>query len=128
MASFEIPEVEFFMNAGTLGGKFTTIEGILKDCRDNLSQVCPFFSGGDSERKDKLGKLKETLDKLEQIQNGQMLNVTVILDDPSGNSYLQNVYAPEDDPNMIVEHYVRDHDQNEMLGLNDMKTENYTHE
>ena len=37
-ASFEIPELDFYMNAGTLGGKFTTIEGILKDCRENLSQ------------------------------------------------------------------------------------------
>lgn len=38
----------------------------------------------------------------------------------------KNVYAPEDDPNMTIEHYERNYDQNEILGLNDMKTENYT--
>uniref|UniRef100_A0A2I3RN75 Zinc finger protein 259 n=1 Tax=Pan troglodytes TaxID=9598 RepID=A0A2I3RN75_PANTR len=48
-----------------------------------------------------------------------------IMDDPAGNSYLQNVYAPEDDPEMKVERYKRTFDQNEELGLNDMKTEGY---
>lgn len=38
---------------------------------------------------------------------------------------LQNVYAPEEDPEMKVEHYKRTFDQNEELGLNDMKTEGY---
>jgi zinc finger protein len=38
------------------------------------------------------------------------------------------VYAPEDDPNMKVEHYERTYEQNELLGLNDMKTENYKEE
>lgn len=89
-ASFEIPEIEFFMGSGTLGGKFTTVEGILKDVREQLSQNCPFaFTGGDSETKDKASRMKECLDKLEMIENGHLLNVTVIIDDPSGNSYLQ---------------------------------------
>lgn len=38
---------------------------------------------------------------------------------------LQNVYAPEQDPEMTVEKYKRSFDQNEDLGLNDMKTEGY---
>lgn len=38
---------------------------------------------------------------------------------------LQNVYAPEEDPEMCVEHYERLFEQNEELGLNDMKTEGY---
>ena len=37
----------------------------------------------------------------------------------------QNVYAPDPDPEMKVIHYKRNFEQNEMLGLNDMKTENY---
>jgi hypothetical protein len=39
--------------------------------------------------------------------------------------YLQNVYAPDEDPNMEVVNYDRTVEQNEDLGLNDMKTENY---
>lgn len=50
---------------------------------------------------------------------------TVILDDPLANSYLQNLYAPDDDPNMITEAYERTFDQNEELGLNDIKLEGY---
>ena len=50
---------------------------------------------------------------------------TVILDDPLANSYLQNIYAPDPDPNMTIEVYDRDWEQNEELGLNDMKVEGY---
>jgi len=38
------------------------------------------------------------------------------------------VYAPEEDPEMTVERYERSYEQNEYLGLNDMKTDNYTDE
>jgi zinc finger protein len=41
---------------------------------------------------------------------------------------LQNIYAPDDDPNMEIVDYERTFDQNEELGLNDMKTENYAGE
>lgn len=43
-------------------------------------------------------------------------------------SSLQNVYAPEPDPEMSVELYQRNYEQDESLGLNDMKTEGYTNE
>lgn len=38
---------------------------------------------------------------------------------------VQNVYAPDPDPEMTIEQYERTYEQNEDLGLNDMKTENY---
>lgn len=38
---------------------------------------------------------------------------------------VQNVYAPDPDPEMTTEQYERTYEQNEDLGLNDMKTENY---
>ncbi|KAH8915059.1 hypothetical protein BT69DRAFT_1341825 [Atractiella rhizophila] len=50
---------------------------------------------------------------------------TVVLDDPLANSYIQNLYAPDDDPNMKIEFYDRSWQQNEELGLNDMKVEGY---
>lgn len=37
----------------------------------------------------------------------------------------QNVYAPEEDPELRVQRYQRTFQQNEELGLNDMKTEGY---
>lgn len=43
----EIPELEFELGMGALGGKFTTLEGLLKDIRDlvsallELRSLCP---------------------------------------------------------------------------------------
>lgn len=53
---------------------------------------------------------------------------TFILDDPLGNSFVQNLYAPDPDPNMSVEEYERTFEMNETLGLNDMVTEDYYNE
>lgn len=50
---------------------------------------------------------------------------TVILDDPLANSYIQSLYAPDPDPHMTIETYERSWDQNEDLGLNDIKVEGY---
>jgi len=50
---------------------------------------------------------------------------TIILDDPLSNSYIQNPYAPDPDPNMTIESYERSWEQNEGLGLNDIKVEGY---
>ena len=63
--------------------------------------------------------------KLEEIIACEAIGTLIILDDPAGNSYLQNVYAPENDPEMEVVHYERTFEHNEELGLNDMKVENY---
>uniref|UniRef100_A0A3Q1BMS8 Zinc finger ZPR1-type domain-containing protein n=1 Tax=Amphiprion ocellaris TaxID=80972 RepID=A0A3Q1BMS8_AMPOC len=41
---------------------------------------------------------------------------------------LKNVYAPDPDPEMVIEKYSRSFEQNEELGLNDMKTEGYQQE
>ena len=53
------------------------------------------------------------------------IKFTLIIDDPVSNSYVQNLYAPDADPNMIIEEYVRSFEQNEDLGLNDIVVEGY---
>ncbi|CAK6448748.1 unnamed protein product [Pipistrellus nathusii] len=120
--SVEIPELEFELGMAIFGGKFTTLEGLLKDIRDLV--IKNPFTLGDSSNPGKMGKLQEFSQKLDQIMEGKM-KAHFIMNDPAGNSYLQNVYAPEDDPEMKVEHYKRTFDQNEELGLNDMRTEGY---
>ncbi|XP_025784965.1 zinc finger protein ZPR1 isoform X1 [Puma concolor] len=120
--SVEIPELEFELGMAVLGGKFTTLEGLLKDIRELVTKNP--FTLGDSSNPGQMEKLREFSQKLDQILEGNM-KAHFIMNDPAGNSYLQNVYAPEDDPEMKVEHYKRTFDQNEELGLNDMKTEGY---
>nr|XP_033774537.1 zinc finger protein ZPR1 isoform X1 [Geotrypetes seraphini] len=119
----EIPELEFELGMGALGGKFTTLEGLLKDIRDLIVEKNP-FTLGDSSVPSRTEKLRAFGRRLDQIIEGQ-LKAHVILDDPAGNSYLQNVYAPEADPEMQLERYERTFEQNEELGLNDMRTEGY---
>ncbi|OXB62388.1 hypothetical protein ASZ78_009454 [Callipepla squamata] len=120
--SVEIPELEFELGMGALGGKFTTLEGLLKDIKD-LVERNP-FTLGDSSTPSKTEKLREFIGRLQEIIEGKT-KALFIMDDPAGNSYLQNVYAPEEDPELKVEHYERTFEQNEDLGLNDMNTEGY---
>ncbi|NWW42367.1 ZPR1 protein, partial [Pedionomus torquatus] len=115
--SVEIPELEFELGMGALGGKFTTLEGLLKDIRE-LVERNP-FTLGDSSAPGKAEKLQEFVGKLQEVEGKR--RVRFIMDDPAGNSYLQNVYAPEEDPELRVERYERTFEQNEDLGLNDMK-------
>lgn len=121
--SVAIPELEFEMGMAIVGGKFTTLEGLLKDIKELVVSKNPFICGdsGSAERALKLAQFGE---KMDQIIAGEM-DVHLVLDDPAGNSYLQNVYAPEADPEMTVEKYTRSFQQDEDLGLNDMKTEDY---
>lgn len=118
-----IPELEFELGMAALGGKFTTLEGLLKDIKDLTVSKNPFICG-DSGTSEQVKKLHEFGEKIDKVIAGEM-KVHFVLDDPAGNSYLQNVYAPEPDPEMTTEKYTRSFEQNEELGLNDMKTEGY---
>jgi zinc finger protein len=59
-----------------------------------------------------------------QVKNAE-IPFTLILDDPMANSHVQNLYAPDPDPNMEIVTYERTWQQNEDLGLNDMNLESY---
>lgn len=119
-----IPEIDLELDKGTLGGRFTTLEGLLENIFEELDGRLTFYKG-DSAGDEKRLRLQEFLGKLRKLITLEVKPFTFILDDPLGNSYLQNFYAPDPDPNMIVEEYERSWEENEFLGLNDIKTENY---
>ncbi|KAI6112849.1 zf-ZPR1-domain-containing protein [Pisolithus sp. B1] len=120
-----IPEIDLALQPGTLGGRFTTVEGILEQVYEELSEKV--YTAGDSSTMvdEDRQKFQHFLKQLKEITNAQK-PFTLILDDPLANSYLQNLYAPDPDPNMEIVTYKRTWQQNEELGLNDMKVENYT--
>jgi len=127
--SIAIPELKFEMGGYALGGRFTTLEGLLANIDEQVADN-PFLGAlatGDSATNADKMKMEEFRDKLSRLKNGQD-NFTLILDDPAGNSYLQDLYLPEKDPRLTVERYKRTYDQDEELGLNDIKTENYQEE
>lgn len=128
-----IPEIDLVLQAGTLGGRFTTLEGILEQVFEELSEKV--FAAGDSvgsadpDGPDLQGrnKFEVFLESLKAVKSAER-PFTIILDDPLANSYMQNLYAPDPDPNMEIEPYERTWEQNEELGLNDMKVEGYEQE
>jgi len=118
-----IPEIDLVLQAGTLGGRFTTLEGILDQVYEELSEKV--FAGDstlhDADDKKNFEAFLRNLKEIKSVDRP----FTLILDDPLANSYLQNIYAPDPDPNMTTETYERSWEQNEDLGLNDMKVEGY---
>ncbi|CAJ0877491.1 10767_t:CDS:2 [Entrophospora sp. SA101] len=119
-----IPEIELELLSGTLGGRFTTVEGLLKQIYDQLEGTTPFIRG-DSVKDESKRSFGTFINELKKVINCEVLPVTLILDDPLANSYIQNPYAPDPDPNMEIEMYERTWEQNEFLGLNDMNVDNY---
>eukprot|EP00842_Homolaphlyctis_polyrhiza_P004450 jgi/Hompol1/5005/HPOL_004088-RA len=114
-----IPEIELELMPGTLGGRFTTIEGLLTQVLGELEQRSEFISGDSADDADKK-TFQKFLDNLNKVLKLEICPFTIILDDPLSNSHLQNPYAPDDDPNMTIEMFDRTWEQNENYGLNDI--------
>ena len=118
-----IPEIDLELSTGTLGGRFTTIEGLLVQVREELEEKAHFLRG-DSATTGKKNIFEKLLSNLDQVASGTF-PCTIILDDPLSNSYIQNLYAPDPDPQISVEQYERTFEQNEDFGLNDLNTDQY---
>ncbi|XP_037071915.1 zinc finger protein ZPR1-like [Pollicipes pollicipes] len=121
--SVEVPELKIHAGAHAISGRFTTVEGLLENIKDDL-QKNPMFSG-DSRPDGDVRKLAELCRQIDEVIACR-LPATLVLDDPAGNSHIQSVTAPEPDPSLSVEDYERTFEQNEELGINDMKLDNYT--
>jgi len=124
--SIAIPELEFEMGGMSVGGKFTTLEGLLTDILDQVEKNS-LWGGADAAAPDVVERMQVFKAKFQDCIAGKG-KFTLILDDAAGNSYVQNVYAPEEDPELTVERYTRTFEQNDELGLNDMKVEGYQEE
>ncbi|KAG0694429.1 zf-ZPR1-domain-containing protein [Suillus ampliporus] len=124
-SGLSIPEIDLDLHPGTLGGRFTTLEGILNQVYEELTEKV--FNTGDAGviDVDDRAEFQEFLRKLKQVKNAE-IPFTLILDDPLANSHVQNLYAPDPDPNMEIVTYERTWQQNEDLGLNDMNVESYS--
>lgn len=118
----EIPELELEVGPTILGGRFTTVEGIIAAMKEQLSSSTAFT--GDSTDPEIVNRMNMFIAQLEEVLDGQR-KVTLILDDPAGNSYIQSLsdYGPDD--RLKITKYDRNFEQNEELGLNDIKVENY---
>ena len=107
-AGLTIPEINLVLTHGTLSGRFTTVERILAQIYEELGEKA--FVAIDSISEDHSNNLGGFLSGLKAVRVLTWKNqrpFTLILNDPIANSYIQNLYAPEE------------------LGLNDIKVEGY---
>lgn len=125
-------ELDLSVEPGTLGGRFTTIEGLLTQVRDDLKDKvfdADAKVGGDSMASQDKGKWAAFFDKLDRAIEGTF-QFSMVLEDPLGGSYVQSLsdVDGEFDDKMEVEEYDRTALEEEELGLADMNTEGYEHD
>lgn len=121
--SMKIPELDLEVGGRALGGRFTTAEGLLRATADQLAESPGAL--GDAPSINEEG-LKGFLAKLNEVLECKR-PVTLILDDPAGNSYVQSLADDllTPDEGLKITRYDRTYEQNDELGINDMKTEGY---
>ena len=124
-AGVRIPELEIEVTAGSLGGCYTTVEGLLKLLKESLfeGQVADFLKGDSAveTNRDNFSKLE---DRFEGLLRGEE-DFVLELFDPLASSFIYSPNAPNPEPRLEVEDYERSFDENEELGLNDIKVDNY---
>ncbi|KAF2637054.1 zf-ZPR1-domain-containing protein [Massarina eburnea CBS 473.64] len=126
--ALESPELHLSVEPGTLGGRFTTIEGLLTQVRDDLhSSIFNTTDSGDSMEATSKTKWDDFFNQLSAAINGD-IKFSIVLSDPLASSYVQSFKAPEPDAQMKVEDYERTEEEEQDLGLSDMKTEGYEEE
>ncbi|XP_063905343.1 zinc finger protein ZPR1 [Zophobas morio] len=121
----KIPELDLEVGPHALGGRFTTVEGLLVAMKDQLNDSGFSHMFRDSQNDESKAKMDAFFKKFDQILDGAS-KVTIVLDDPAGNSYIQSL--GDADTGLRITRYERTFEQNEDLGLNDMNTENYTND
>uniref|UniRef100_M1ANS9 Zinc finger protein n=1 Tax=Solanum tuberosum TaxID=4113 RepID=M1ANS9_SOLTU len=111
-ATIKIPELDFEIPPEAQRGSLSTIEGILVRAADGLEAL-------QDERKKVDPKMAEAIDqfliKLRACASGDS-SFTFILDDPAGNSFIDNPLAPSPDPSLTITFYERTPEQQAALG------------
>ena len=107
-ATVNFPDLGLEIPAKTQKGSMNSVEGILHKMIEGLEE-------GQEDRKkidlENYKKLEEFIELAKKYASGEKLPFTITIDDPSGNSYIQNPYAPNSDPYNTVEYYIRKKEQ-----------------
>jgi len=116
-----IPELDLELGCGTLGGRVTTVEGLLCEVRDALQRTS-FSTLGDSALARDKNEWDSFFSGLEDCITGSR-RFTLVLRDPLAASYIASDTAdPTADPTLRSEDFMRSYDEDEEFGLHDMCT------
>jgi zinc finger protein len=122
-AEVSIPQLDFQVTQQN--GQITTLEGIIDRCIEGLQSTIPRIT----EDPESVVKISNFINNLHELKTGEK-EFTLIIDDPTGNSFIENPFAPEDDPQLKITAYTRTIEQNKMIGLvaDDAKNEELVEE
>ncbi|XP_023600086.1 zinc finger protein ZPR1 isoform X3 [Myotis lucifugus] len=112
-ATTRIPELDFEIPAFSQKGALTTVEGLISRAISGLEQDQPTRRANEEAVAERLDEFIVKLKELKQVASP----FTLIIDDPSGNSFVENPHAPQKDDALVITHYNRTPQQEEMLGL-----------
>ena len=141
-AGVSVPELDLELDDGGLGGMYTTVEGLILKMHDRLRDVHPIKTGDSltkqqssyarevcSAPRHEYERYNEFLTQLKDTAMGQRFPFTLILVDSVSNSFVgpkscaMHFNRMCDDEGLEIEEFERTEDQNEGLGLNDIRTE-----
>ena len=93
--------------------KLKSVDGILDRAIEGLKQNQPGRLVADF---DVYKKIESVIEKLQAYYDNKE-PFTISIDDPSGNSHIENLCAPQNDPKIITRQYKRTNEQCEALGF-----------
>jgi ZPR1 zinc finger protein len=113
-----IPELGFEMVSGSLGGLYTTVEGLLKQIHDRLSKANP-LDRGDASTTTQRSNFKVFLSSIHDYRSGHE-PFTIVMEDPMDQSFIYST-ATEDrhDTQLTQTTYVRTKEEDEECGVID---------
>jgi zinc finger protein len=114
-----LPDIELEIGYGTIGGVFTTVEGLLEKIHNYFEESSPFV---DSDQ-ELAARIFVLLQDLSEMSSGKRL-FTMIMIGPS-HSFISNPFIPNEDTRLNIEFCPRTFEENEDLGLNGFNADNY---
>lgn len=112
-ATIKIPELDFEIPPEAQRGTLSTVEGCIMRAVDELQALQDERKKVDPQKAEAIDKF---LVKLKSLGSGEVA-FTFILDDPSGNSFIENPHAPSSDPLLSLKFYERTSEQQAALGF-----------
>lgn len=112
-ATIRIPELDLEIPPQTQKGTINTVEGFIQKTIDGI------LDNQEERRKydpATAAKIDEYIQKLQEYIDGKRFPFTLILEDPSGNSFVQNPNAPNKDNYMTTELFARKYEDYIAMG------------
>lgn len=117
--SVKIVEVDFEIPAQSQKGEVTTMEGIIDRAVEGLEQDQPVRRIDHPEAAKQIDEFVESLKSLKLVESP----FNIVLEDISGNCFVENPNAPQSDTGCSVTHFVRTKEQDRLLGIYEIEQE-----